>query len=76
MTSINGPGDFHSGRADCPSPKVVIGGGVFNHNAGGTADLEIHYSYPRDNGWTAQVKFEDGGRNWSTSIYAICAYVD
>jgi hypothetical protein len=75
ITSINGPADFHTGNAVCPAGKSVIGGGVWNNNAGGTADLEIHYSYPRDNYWTAQVKFEDGDRNWSTQIYAICAYV-
>jgi hypothetical protein len=75
-TAINGPADFHSGQAVCPAGKEVIGGGVWNHNAGGSADLEIHYSYPRENYWTASVKFEDGDRNWSTTIYAICAYVN
>lgn len=72
---LSGTGEFHSGRADCPAGKSVIAGGVYNHPAGGTADLEVHYSYPFDNGWAARVKFEDGGRNWSTEIIAICARV-
>jgi hypothetical protein len=73
-TTINGSGEFHAGDVECPTGKKVLGGGVFNNPAGGSADLEIHYSYPVRNGWTARVKFEDG-RSWTTQIFAICAYV-
>lgn len=72
---LSGTGEFHAGRADCPAGKSVVSGGVYNHPVGGTADLEVHYSYPRDNGWAVRVKYEDGGRNWSTIVFAICARV-
>jgi Collagen triple helix repeat (20 copies) len=75
FTEINGPGDFHAGSAACPAGKTVIGGGVYNNPAGGTADLEVHYSYPSGNSWTARVKYEDGDRHWYTTVYAICARV-
>ena len=75
VLNASGTGEFHNGHAECPVGKTVIAGGVYNSPAGGSADLEIHYSYPYDNGWAARVKFEDGSRNWTTQIIAICARV-
>jgi hypothetical protein len=60
-------------EADCPSAKVVLGGGVVPAGESDEFVVEVSGLQADNSGWQARVRRTSGNGPWTVTVQAICA---